>query len=455
MAKIGIEDRGYNSLVQKLVQEGHKVVLHVEGIPFNELWPWKGVQYVESKAELLGSGCDFFIGSDYPTCNIQAAASLMGLPIVGHTREAIELELDRELAFSVVRRIGNRRLKTPKVHQYTSKDGAIAFLRTTKTDLVAKQHRLSPLDTSDNRTVLVRGASGRQYMISLLEQDSSPWFNQDGSGGVRFEQFIEGVEVCWGMMFSQSSPMLPTYWCQEYKGAQNGNRSGLLTGEVGTVMGMMYGRDNPVYEIFSSLGDVLRSSGVYTTGMIDFNTIVKPDGTMYFVEFTVRWGRPTMEMQIAMLGTNRSFGDLLQDAALGREESHLYEYSTAVGVTAFEYGLPYEEVLRLRKPISFKPPPGAVGGSFGAQIIPFFCDCSKPDTWTTCPEEGRYLVSVGSTRENFLENIPGKEHIDVLREVAYRPLEKFSVPGVTWRDDIGANLSDVLAAVRAVCGKGV
>lgn len=462
---IGIEDRAYHSLVNQLVREGHKVLMYVAGIPHKDLWPWKGVTYVHSRSDLCSA--DFIISSDYPDKNVRADALIRSVPLIGHDPAAIELELDRDLAFYVVDQLGTS-LLTPDAFQLTSKKEAIDFLiKNKKTSWVMKQHRDSPLDESDNRTVITKAESEHAYAISLLKQESSPWFDGE-SGGVRFEQFIEGVEVCWGAMFSNSHPILPVYWCQEYKDAQNGGRSGILTGEVGTLLGVIpENLDCTAKEVFQALGEFLREAGIVTTGMIDFNTIIDPKtGDMYFVEFTVRWGRPTLELQVAMSAPSKRLGAFLDDVAAGYSDLHFpYFYKTGLGVTVYDYGLPFVLSTPNRVPLPFTPPKahttkattysGRTYITTAQSIQPLFANVSNPKKWNSSASEGRHFVSVGLTTSSIDDGLAADKDDafgifpdKALIEEAYAPLKTFHAPGMTWRDDVGANIESVVRAVR-------
>ncbi len=454
--RIGIEDRGYQSLIQHLAEEGHQLFVYVDGVPFDALWPMKNVTYVRERNDLLNTKVDFVISSDFPDSNVRTGAIYKNMPVIGHAREAIELELDRDLAFSFVQMLQHKKLVTPPFIEFRDREEAINFLSSKaqkSKSWVMKQHRDSPLDESDNRTVITHGKQdGHANAINLLKLDKSPWFDE-GVGGVRFEKFIEGVEVCFGAMFSESYPEPnQAYWCREYKDAQNGDRSGVLTGEVGTLIGVLPG-DSVISDIFSRIGACLRSCKVLTTGMIDFNTIIDSKGTMHFIEFTVRWGRPTLETQLAMIGTKRRLlGDALFNAAIGLPTKMPYENNSfALGVTVYDYGLPYTLSIPGRKGQPFKPP---VPSSPLESVQPLFCNPSDPKKWISSASEGRHFVSIGLCHDSLMDVIDYKSRLDSARELllqkAYSPLRDFKAPGMTWRDDIGKNMDTVIDAVKRV-----
>ena len=449
--RIGIEDSLYQSLTQTLIQEGHEVVMFVDDIPFDDLWPWKGVEYVRDRTELLKSGCEFIVGAESIDGDVLAEARMRGVPVIGHDHSVVELEMNRALAFDFVDSLGLPYFCTPTAKEFTDRQAAIKFLKTSKKDWVLKQHRSSPLGIIDQRTVVSRSFTKHQGAIALLSRDASAWFTGD-KGGVRLEEYVEGVEVCFGMMLSKSRCVYPAYWCQEYKDAQ-ASKSGVLTGEVGTLIGTIpLGAEGRIGEVFDAIASRLRAMGITTSGMLDFNTIIAPDGKMYFIEFTSRWGRPTMDIQIAMSRNAKKpvIGNFLRDVAAGRSTKFPYHYQTALGVTVYEYGLPYREVLANRKAADFKPP--KVVSPRSSAVVPVFVDCSNRGHWVTMPSEGRYLVSVGLTRNNLQEvGAKGWE----LRLNAYDPLraENFTpAQGMTWRHDIGDNLEKVVGAVVTQLG---
>jgi phosphoribosylamine-glycine ligase len=272
-------------------------------------------------------------------------------------------------------------------------------------------------------------APDTEQALSILERNNA-WFNDQGVGSVLFEEFAEGQEVCWGAWFNGEHFVSPLYSCIEHKGSQNGDRGGVLTGEVGTTMH---------YHYDLSMEPFLAG---HCHGLVDMNTVLNPEtGCLTFLEFTIRFGRPTLEVILAMAKPELSVAGGLCKLASGNSEAWptgSFRSGYGVGVSVFPYGYPLlnwndeaatGRTKTLAAGLRFEMPPTDGVHNTTEQ---FFCAWNDAGScWESVYNERQFVV-VG------WDDDPEKA-----MQCAYEPLRKYHLFGHTWRDDVGRQLSDL------------
>lgn len=448
---IGIVDDMFFALQSKLVNEGND--LHVYGGFSKRLVPTsfdvcnhtRGTinQHVEHFS-LIEEGCSFFI------CGTNTHNDVSGfdyfknldLPVIGHSQSVVLLESDRNYAKLVNDTLGiSDLILTPDTKSFTDKQELIDFLDDSEEDWVLKQAAGSPQHIAENRT-WVSLAKNHISTISLLNAPNA-WFNADGTGGVILEHFVQGQEVCFGAWFDGEKFLNPLYSCIEHKGAQNGDRGNMLTGEVGTTMSLnMLRADTLMGIVFSKLEPFLKGK---CNGMIDINTILTNQGELYFVEYTVRWGRPTLEVQLSMLKPEVNYTDVMRQLAEGThyddilvDAYRMTEYAT--GVTVFSYGIPFikQADATTASPtalkLAFEMPETDGIRNMTQQIFATFSQ--EQELWYTASSDRQFVVvGLGDTEEASMK-------------AAYSPLVDYSLPTCTWRDDVGHSFFPTNLALR-------
>lgn len=433
--KIAISDSGYYfSLIERLLGEGHEVYIDTPPGMVDNLCVYyghPGVHYVKGVVDFHTNAVDLLIGRETDQSAI-TVAKVFGIPVIGHSAAAQELELNREFAFAVVDRFLAPHIKTPEQWAFTTIASLQEFLDNCEFDVVIKQHVSSPQHRILGRTVISRASQSHSQALSLLN-DTNPWF-EGTVGGAVVERFIAGSEVCFGGMFNGHSFSNSLYYCQEYKDAQNGNRSGQLTGEIGSTLTWVSNPEGVVASAFSNLAAVLKP--LDTKGMVDINCILAEDGTLYLVEFTVRWGRPTMELQLASY--EGDFGQFLYQIATGGTE---YEtpLQNVAGVVVFDYGLPQLPQVRGFSTFTLPNPcvheANALSGR--SHVLPILGYLIEDRTYSIFRHDGRHFACIGVASEKA-----------TAVKLAYTPLQDFKLPGTTWRDDIGDTWSQLSSKIE-------
>jgi phosphoribosylamine-glycine ligase len=436
--KIGIYDDYFVSLQRRLLMEGHTLYVYVEDTPklsakqFNITGAQGNLHQVMSLMDLVNAKCDLYIvGTHHDSLPYEVITTLLpNTPVLGYASEVTLLELNRSFAFRMNEILGVTDLiKNPTEHRFTDIDDLRAFIKSAKSSWVLKQSEQSPLSEYDNRTI-VFGPRDAEPMLSMLEA-GNPFFRKtdtDFYGGAIVQQFIQGNEVCFGRWFNGSNFVGPTYTCQEHKGAQNGNRGGLLTGEVGTSLTWNATTKGKLALLWDRLESFLRGK---CRGMIDVNCILTPTGKLYFIEYTIRFGRPTLELQLACLPPVDKF-NLGQSLKADNAFNHVNQYSHACGVTVFSYGIP---IVRAKSGEQFKPQKIQMPTtSPGFDVQPLFCQYSmEKKAWVTRQYE-RQFTAIGLSADSFT----------MAQKRVYHCLHNYQLMNHTWRDDIGDNHQTVL-----------
>lgn len=157
----------------------------------------------------------------------------------------------------------------------------------------------------------------REEALDMIEVDPFDWFSpEEGvSPGVFIDSEMTGNEISYFGYFNGES-FIAWGMTQEHKVACDGNRGGVMTGEVGTAFRFLqFNKLPPRFQmVFTRLETILGYT--YYRGFIDLNCLVTDDGLVQFMEFTCRPGYPTEQELISHLWTSRvSYGDWLAGLA--------------------------------------------------------------------------------------------------------------------------------------------
>lgn len=423
--RVGIVDDMFYALHGRLVEEGCEVNVfaneRTKGDPIVSDKKSFGSRLgklleVDSFEDLMSSNCDFFItpAPESETFSYEVLTGV-GCKVLGHGAGAYALELNRTYGNHVASLCG---LHVTKPTVYSSPEDFLKAALHMKAPFVVKQSSTSPIEVSTNRTVVFKQDLGSLRYLKMLLASPNAWFRKDGSGGAQIEPYVAGQEVCFGRFFNGKTFVGPSYVCIEHKGAQDGDRGSILTGEVGTTIS--WHRNTSRLElIWSKLSQHIAGK---CAGLIDFNTILDEEGNLHFLEFTVRFGRPTLEVILAGFAqTEQNFSSMAMRLLSGESIDRYFDYRNVyIGVTVYPYGYP----LTQNSPsVEFDFPEGA---------IPFFCHYDKQrKSWRTSPDDRQFVVVARDPS-------PAKA-----MEKVYKKLETVDFPGHTWRNDIGKNLPNL------------
>lgn len=468
--KIGLFDQRFFSLQDRIMQEGHELVVYVEGVntqlPVEEfnICPTRGnFKQATSVMGLINEGCDLLIVGDdwHDKHDAAAVVSSLGIPYIGYQGAVLALEHDREWGAQLMTLTGaSQYVKPVERLEFFSVDEVCEFLEDSEEDWVLKQTPASNPDIDDGRTLICK-AKEKDNIIPLIQNVPNAWFISEENGGIRLEKFAEGYEIALAVWYNGETFLPFTYVYTEYKGAQNRNRGGILTGEVGSALVWMPTPESSfLHKLFTALLVDSPISGSFC-GLIDINTIYNPEKDEFtLIEFTPRFGRPSLEVMIGGMGEPdiANFGQFLYDLATKKPYSRMSDNAhrcfplgqVSVGVTVFEYGTPYLRAIPIsngtpvieNKPVHFSMPksthPANNCVQFAAQ-------------WSTT-EQG-FVYEPGADPDGRLFTAVGNGlRATSAAEKAYDLLKDFNAYGLTWRDDIGDGF-DAMMEVLIDSGK--
>ena len=459
--KILIVDDMFFSLQHSLVKAGHIVYVLVDAdidpdsflmSPYTKAQQSR-IHHVRDPSIVYDVCFDLVICGtqhDYPyyewfTANKNSVKSLWRKPyiLMGYSQAALMLERDRETAFNFNESLKLSTIGLNNPAQLTFKNPKLAskFLRDSKDNWVVKQHKNSPLDRDVNRTVL--SSQVTKHAVAEMIQDQSninPWFvfeDNTYTGGVVFEQRVEGIEVSFGAFFNGHKFTGDYYFYEEHKGACDGNEGGLLTGEVGTTMRYIpWNCKSRIAEILRGLEQELNRLGC--CGMIDINCILDNKNVLWFIEYTIRFGRPTLEMQQAL--HKKDLATVFSAMCLDKNsvDKRPY-YGQATGVTVFTYGIPLVQESGIYYPMNLPNKTKEINGMVnGKGVYQLFCKYSS-GKWKAHHGDRQFICIAVSSGD--YENRVGASLKS--RAMVYDMLKGYETHQLVFRKDVGTKTDEL------------
>lgn len=467
--KIGIIEGEFYSLQQALIEEGNDLYIFLEGCHKLEKLDYAThvtgpgtVQQVMSLQEF--KDMDFIIANDPNKPGLSEMCKVLhpNIPMMWYSCSALLLESDREIAHALLKTFqveDNSNLRLPKIVSFNRQEEAQDYIDECDYPIVIKCNFASPSSESADRTIVVRNPE--TYEIPK----KNAWF-KDNSGGCTIESFIEGQEVSFGCWFNGKEWVGNRYYYIEHKGACNYDRGQILTGEVGTSVAFIdkYPKKG-IENLLDAITPILKDK---CCGMIDINTIYDEDSqSFYFMEFTIRFGRPTLETMIAFFKHNNiNITEWFYNACSGNEVEIVKDTTCVTGVTLYSYGLPVLSSVAEHFPTIDV---SVISPSFGCKWLPdmfeipektesssvyistLFNMYDHEEEYYVVKLEDRNLIVCGVASDS--HNILSKEERS--RMLAYRAINSlnernFYLKGITWRDDVSVNFEYTSEIMKSI-----
>ena len=341
--------------------------------------------------------------------------------IVGPSKDAADWELDRVLGMKVLKSHG---INIPPYKEFNDYDEAIAYVKKRQTRFVSKPSG----DADKSLSYVSKTPVDMVYMLERwkgLGKLKSPFILQD---------FVEGIEMAVGGWFGPHG--FNKGWCEnfEFKKLMNGDM-GVNTGEQGTVLRFTE-TSKLANLVLAPLTKALQKLDY--VGYIDVNCLIDEKGAPWPLEFTMRPGWPTFNIQLAL--HDGDCVEWLADLAEGKDAKNFSQKNLAIGVVLSVPDYPYSHLTR--KEVVGVPIYGATP-SLWEHIHP--CEMMMDDR----PEQvgdhiktnprpctaGDYVLVMTSTGDTVTQ----------CRNTVYRRLKRLSVPNSPmWRTDIGVRLNKEL-----------
>lgn len=351
------------------------------------------------------------------------AARREGIAVCGPSEDAAQWELDRSVGMQILRRHGINILPSVEFSNY---DKAIAHVKKHNKRFVSK-----PSGIVEDKS-LSYVAKTPADLVYMLER----WKRLGKQQQFILQDFVEGTEFAVGGWFGPGG--WNEGWCEnfEFKKLMNDDL-GVATGEQGTVLRYVK-QSKLARKVLLPLTDTL--SRLSYTGYIDVNCIVEDNGNVWPLEFTMRPGWPTFNIQLAL--TTGDSAQWLMDLAEGVDAHAFTLDQTAVGVVMSVPDYPYSHLTR-KEVIGI--PIYGVKPSLWTHIHP--CEMMMKDA----PDEefvnrpmactaGDYILVMTATGPTVRETA----------DTVYRRLKRLVVPNSPqYRTDIGQRLAKQLPKLQA------
>ncbi len=351
-----------------------------------------------------------------------------GMKIVGPSVESAQWEVNRSTGMKVMAKAG---IPIPTYKEFKDYDSAIAYVKREDRRFVSKV-----VDGSVKDKSLSYCAKTPEDMLYMLQR----WKKLAKlPGAFILQDFIGGTEMAVGGWFGPHG--FSAGWCEnwEFKKLMNDDM-GVATGEQGTIL--RYVRASRLArKVLAPLEEAL--SKVDYVGYIDVNCIIDDAGTPWPLEFTMRPGWPTFNIQMALHEGDTA--EWLLDLANGRDAHNRVMNAVAAGVVVSIPDYPYSHATKKEitgVPIyGLKPedwehvhPCEMMLGFAPKRIAGKFADVPMMVT------AGDYVMVVSGT------GVDVKEATDTV----YRRLGKLVMPNSPmYRTDIGRRLKKQLPKLQA------
>lgn len=206
-----------------------------------------------------------------------------GVKVIGATAESAAWEIDRAVGMKVLKKAG---IDVPPYKMFTDYDDAIAYVKREEQRFVSKP-------CGDDDKAMSYCSKTPEDMVYMLQR-----WKKLGKIKSAFimQEFVPGVEMAVGGWFGPGG--FNAGWCEnfEFKKFMNDDK-GIATGEQGTVL--RYVRSSKLArKVLAPVTDQLHEVGY--VGYVDVNCIIDDSGNAWPLEFTMRPGWPTFNIQQAV-----------------------------------------------------------------------------------------------------------------------------------------------------------
>lgn len=381
---------------------------------YNDWWRW---------ADLI-----FFTGNTKYTESIdkwRAAGAL----VIGTNKKMAEWECNREFGQKVLKEAG---IKTADYKVFSKCDEAIAYVKKEMKRLVSK-----PDDGDKDMSYCAPSVEPVASMVYMLER----WKKLNKiKGKFMLQEFIPGVEMAVGGWFGPGG--FNRGWCEnfEFKKLMNDDL-GMATGEQGTVLRYV-AKSKLADKVLKPLEDRLAAEGY--VGYIDVNCIIDDKGTPWPLEFTMREGWPTFNIQQALHTGDHA--EWLVDLAEGSDARNWKMDTVALGVQMTMPDYPYSQWTK--KEVSGIPLYGVT------PAMEEFLSYQDMQMGEAPHEEGGKIVTkpcLVTAGDHVLVATGTGKTVSAAQEKAYKMLDELSIPNsMMYRTDIGGRLKKQLPKLQAM-----
>lgn len=349
-----------------------------------------------------------------------------GVPIVGATREAAAWELDRQLGQDVFKKRG---IKVPDCKEFYDYNDALAYVHKECRAFVCKPS----YDEADKSLSYV--SKSPADMVWMLEKWKKA---KRHKGNFILQEKVSGCEMAVGGWFGPHG--FNEGWCEnwEFKSLMAGDR-GPNVGEMGTVLRFV--RNSKLADkVLKPLEEALEKLDY--CGYVDVNCIIDDKGVPYPLEFTMRMGWPTFNIQQALIKGDHA--EWLASLCEGRDNKSFALNTVATGVVMALPEFPYG-----------KTPMDKVTGvpiyDLTESMMPnvHLCEAMRQSVPMDVHQKVVTMEQYVTAGDYVLVASGVGPSVQTSRAKAYQTLEKIRLPASPfWRPDIGSRLKKQLPMVQ-------
>lgn len=315
-------DRGEVDFYIRCMEDGHKVKSFIKKDPISINIGVGILDKVEDWKNWV-DWCDMiFLGDNNALMPQMDILRKRGIKVFGATEKSAKWELDREIGQDIFIKCNIDTIPEKSFHNY---DEAIEYVKKTPEKLVVK------VCGGDDKSLSYVSKSPEDMIFTLQRWKKL----YPGKPNMIIQKFIKGVEFAVGGWFGPSG--FNKGWLEnfEFKKLMNGE-VGVNTGEMGTVI--KYVKESKLAnEMLVPLVDELKKSG--HSGYIDVAVIIDEDGKPWPLEFTMRPGYPTLNIQQELHKNDKA--DWMLDLLEGTDADNIEYNKIAVGVAVAIPDFPY------------------------------------------------------------------------------------------------------------------
>ena len=408
--------------VLRAQRDGHKVRWF---FPANDKNKFIGEGLVTKVADYMPSlrWADLIFLTDNTTyLHNMNAARKEGVAVCGATVESAEWELDRTCGMQMLEENG---IEVPGYREFNDYDAAIHYVKKEARPFVSKPSG----DADKALSYVAQTDTDMLYMLERWKASSklkTPFILQEK---------IEGVEMAVGGWLG------PHGWNEgwlenwEHKKLCTGNL-GCSTGEQGTVL--RYTKTSKLAkQLLLPLTDDLLRTG--HTGYVDCNAIVDAKGQPFPLEWTMRPGWPTFNIQQEL--HEGDCCEWLASLVDGTDAKNLTYDQVAVGVVLSIPDYPYSHLTR-------KEVVGIPVYGIAPEMLEHVHPCEMMEC--TAPQEGGgHGKCLGTAGDYVLVMSEQGKTVREAQRAVYRRLKGLNVPNSpSWRTDIGDRLRKELPLLQ-------
>lgn len=349
-----------------------------------------------------------------------------GVRIVGPTPETAAWELDRNKGMRVFEEHG---IELPPYREFSDYDKAIAYVKKEERPFVSKPCGDEP---DKSLSYVAKSPADLVYMLERWKKAKKL------KSKFILQEKVGGIEMAVGGWFGPGG--FNVGWCEnwEEKKLMNGGL-GVATGEQGTTL--WYTRRSKLADqVLAPMADTLEQLGY--CGYIDVNCIIDESGRPWPLEFTMRPGWPTFNIQQALLEGDP--GEWLVNLANGHDSRPWRLSEPAVGVVLTIPDYPYSHATQKEIcgiPVYIKGPM--------ASVHP--CGLMLGEAPTDVRGKVVQMPQLVTANDYVLVASGAGADVQAARRRAYRVLDQIQVPNSPmWRTDIGLRLGRELPQLQAM-----